>query len=166
MLFYIISLITLHGYIIILFVSFQGFIPKTATYRKFLWLEHVWQCFSCMLLHQAQLAPPAEFSFFLSKNVTYFFFESMITLLYQPLCCGSPMGTMNFSMCNGIWLTEFSQSFFLPINSFPLSLYKRSLESKHENAFCSACTTSSHVLDLNRMSQGYYFADGCYGRWC
>lgn len=103
---------------------------------------------------------------FLSKNVTYFFFESMITLLYQPLCCGSPMGTMNFSMCNGIWLTEFSQSFFLPINSFPLSLYKRSLESKHENAFCSACTTSSHVLDLNRMSQGYYFADGCYGRWC
>lgn len=122
---FIISLITLHGYIIILFVSFQGFIPKTATYRKLiLWLQHVWQCFSCMQLHQAQLASTAEFSFFLSKNVTYFFFESMITLLYQPLCCGSPMGTMNFSMCNGIWLTEFSQSFFLPMNSFPLSHIK------------------------------------------
>ena len=62
----------------------------------------------CFTKHRA---PTAKFSFFLSKNVTYFFFESMITLLYQPLCCGSPMGTMNFSMCNGIWLTEFSQSF-------------------------------------------------------
>ena len=53
----------------------------------------------CFTKHRA---PTAEFSFFLSKNVTYFFVESMITLLYQPLCCGSPMGTMNFSMCNGI----------------------------------------------------------------
>ena len=54
----------------------------------------------------------------------------------------------------------------LPVNSFPLSLYERSLESKHENALYSACTTSSHVLGLNRMSQEYYFADGCYGRLC
>ena len=116
----------------------------------------------CFTKHRALTA---EFSFFLSKNLTYFFFEGMITLLYQPLFCGSPMGTMNFSMCHGIWLTEFSQSFACKFLSI-IAIWKVFGIQTWKNAFCSACTTSSHVLDLNRMSQEYYFADGCYDRWC
>ena len=76
------------------------------------------------------------------------------------------MGTMNFSNYVQWNLTyRILAVFFFAYEFLSIIAYKRSLESKHENAFCSAsCTTSSHVLDLNRMSQGYYFADGCYGR--
>ena len=132
----------------LLFVSFQGFISKTAMYGNFFGCSMYGNVFRvcCFTKHRA---PPVEPSVFLSKNGTYIFFESTIALFYQPLCCGSPRGTMN--LCYRIWLTEFSHSFdykFLSIIAIckEIQTWKYILQSLYNLL---------HVLDLSGMRQEY-----------
>ena len=68
---------------------------------EFLWLRHVWQWFSCILLHQARSMLSS--AFFLSKNVINVFFESTIYILFPWMAIvseGSKINEMH-------WLLRF-----------------------------------------------------------
>ena len=97
---------------------------------------NVWNFFGCSMYGNVFLiccftkhrAPTVELRFFLSKNVTYVFFESAIASFYQALHCGSPRGTMD--LWYGIWLTEFLHSF--PCKFLSIIAMQGLWKSKHE----------------------------------
>lgn len=76
----------------LLFLSFQGFIPKTATYGNFFGCSMYGNIFLvfCFTNHRA---PTVELSFF-SLSKCYLFF--LWRYDYQPLCCGRPWAPWTF----------------------------------------------------------------------
>ena len=131
---FIISLIILYWYIIVV-CFLPWFYPKN---------HNVWNFFGCSMYGNIFLiccftkhrAPSVELSFFVSKNVTYVFFESttassrpcVVGVLGAPWTCD-----MEFELQNS-WI-------LFPVNSFPLSLCNVFGNPNVTNTFCGACTT-------------------------
>ena len=142
------------------FVCFQGFIPKKLQRMD---ISLVAACMAMFFLYAASLSTDHQLlcSAFLSKNVTYIFFESTIASFYQSLCCGSPRGTMKICAME---LDLQNSRILLPIKCFPLSLYARSLEIQ----------TWKYILQrlYNLLARMFWTLMGwaknvfCSGRWC